>query len=382
MANFNPPPPVTGNPDMDAYLRMQQLQHQQGASEGAVPSGVAPNPTAPPPTESTPSFDVNALMAPFQAQAEQLYGGNPVFGHSAFATNHPRLANVLAGGLTSLSKWHTGPTTGDNIGNAAQMALAPEELARQRAIQKAQYPAAMIGPQMEMAEKGAQINRDNAYAEYMKGANTNRAQGQANLSNARTTSEPIKTAQGQEKIEQKTAEDMQHAKDFTSTLAFKTWAQNQKAKIAADKQHDPTGNATLNDKTQLYKTWQTQSDVINHQFNQQILDLKIKGKMGPGGLMEPATQADIDTVEAQRQEALNKHDIEGRASVKEVFGSEYEDMFDMRDGIQKEIQDRQTKAAQANAPKGMIFAQDPNGVLHQAPAGTKLPPGWKLKTHK
>jgi len=54
----------------------------------------------------------------------------------------------------------------------------------------------------------------------------------------------------------------------------------------------------------------------------------------------------------------------------------------MRDGIQKEIQDRQTKAAQANAPKGMIFAQDPNGVLHQAPAGTKLPAGWKLEKHK
>jgi len=40
---------------------------------------------------------------------------------------------------------------------------------------------------------------------------------------------------------------------------------------------------------------------------------------------------------------------------------------------------QQSQAAGGPAPNGKIRAIDPNGVLHEAPAGTPLPQGWKLQ---
>jgi hypothetical protein len=37
-----------------------------------------------------------------------------------------------------------------------------------------------------------------------------------------------------------------------------------------------------------------------------------------------------------------------------------------------------TPAMPSHGP-AMIRARDPKGVLHEAPAGTPLPPGWKLE---
>ena len=326
MANFqNMPPassPVTGNPDLDAYLKMQQ-QAQAAAATSSVPSGVAPDPYSTPaqPSESTPSFDINALMAPFQEKAEQLYGGNPVFGHSAFATNHPKLANILSSGLVAASNWRTGPTTGDNIGNAAQMALAPEELARQRAIEKAQYPAAMIGPQMAMMEKGAQINRDNAYADYMRGANSARAQGQANLSNAKTAVLPTQVQQGQQKINNTTVANSLAHEDRQAVVAQRAQEAieiNETRMAIANIQAQLKSNPNLQPKLEenFYKTLSTQIQGINARFDKisstPIIDPTT-------GLARPRTQSEIDALNQERDEEIGAEERVGQHASKTLF---------------------------------------------------------------
>lgn len=179
MANFNPQVPTGLNPE--DWMMAQTLQ--RFASNPSIAPQPSPTPGAPAPQAAPDSENdtdrLQAMLAPYQVEAQRLFGGNPVFGNSPFATNHPRLAGLLSNTLIAASHMGSGKTTAENIGIGAKEALAPMELARQRAIQQQMFPMQMLGPQVALGHNLAEMNELNARAGYYRGAQTDLANARA-----------------------------------------------------------------------------------------------------------------------------------------------------------------------------------------------------------
>lgn len=173
MANFNPQVPTGLNPE--DWMMAQTLQ--RFASNPSIAPQPSPTPGAPDSENDTDRLQ--AMLAPYQVEAQRLFGGNPVFGNSPFATNHPRLAGLLSNTLIAASHMGSGKTTAENIGIGAKEALAPMELARQRAIQQQMFPMQMLGPQVALGHNLAEMNELNARAGYYRGAQTDLANARA-----------------------------------------------------------------------------------------------------------------------------------------------------------------------------------------------------------
>lgn len=151
---------------------------------------IAPQPTSGP--MSNPDFlaQYQQILAPYQAKAQQIYGGDPVFGNSSFAQNHPTASHIMSNLLLAASKSQPGATVGDSIRIAANMALAPRQAQQQQQMKLAEAPGKLMSPELQLLQHLSQINyqnseiqRNKAYEDYLSGARTDQVEAAANAKN-------------------------------------------------------------------------------------------------------------------------------------------------------------------------------------------------------
>lgn len=159
-------------PDMD----------QTSSSQPAMQTAVAPAPMQRPDFRS----QYNEILAPYQANAQRIFGGDPVFGNSSFAQNHPTASHIMSSLLLAASKSQPGATVGDSIRIAAGMAMAPHEAWQNQQYNLATAPGKMMAPELQLMQHLSQMNyqnseiqRNKAYSDYLSGARTDQAEATA-----------------------------------------------------------------------------------------------------------------------------------------------------------------------------------------------------------
>lgn len=131
----------------------------------------------------------NTLPAPdlaaYQAQAQKLFGQNPVFGNSPFVQNHPVAANAISNVFLALQKSQPGMTPADSLRIIANMGLAPEQYKQQQGLNELNYVNQRAQQATELGSKLSEINLHNQQAAYYGGARTSLANAQADAAQAR-----------------------------------------------------------------------------------------------------------------------------------------------------------------------------------------------------
>lgn len=166
----------------DAIQRLASLAPQPPSNAG---SPGASNQGGQTPTQQISNTLPAPDLAAYQAQAQKLFGQNPLFGNTPFVQNHPVAANAISNVFLALQKSQPGMTPADSARIVANMGLAPQEYARQQGLNEFNYVNQRALQQTELNSKLAEINLHNQQASYYSGARTSLAEAQADAARAR-----------------------------------------------------------------------------------------------------------------------------------------------------------------------------------------------------
>jgi len=151
---------------------------------------VAPQTPSAQPNNNDMMAQYQSMLAPYQQRAQQIFGGNPVFGNSDFAQNHPTAAHVFSNLLLAASKAQPGATPADSIRIAAQMALTPREAGIQQQLNLARAPGELMAPELQLLQhlsqmryQNSEVGRNQAMSDYYSGAKSDLATAQAGRAN-------------------------------------------------------------------------------------------------------------------------------------------------------------------------------------------------------
>lgn len=164
--------------------------YNQSSNSG---NAIAPPPPQGPMQDQDFASQYQQILAPYQAKAQQIYGGNPYFGNSQFAQNHPTASHVMGNLLLGLAAYNPGAgpqSVGQGAAQAARMALAPHQYEQQQQLNIAEAPGKMMSPELQLMQhlsqmrfQNSEIQRNQAYSDYMSGARTAQAQATADAKN-------------------------------------------------------------------------------------------------------------------------------------------------------------------------------------------------------
>ena len=181
--------PDTGNsntgatPEWNAFLQNAESNTSHaGNPPAAASAGPTPARALPQHAPDNDPQGYSAFMAPWMAQAHQIFGQNPVFGNAAWA-NNTRVGRGLTAGIEALSQARPGATLADSLGVAAREFMAPEQIKREQALNEQNYVNQRTQQYFGIQKDLSQINENNARTAYMSGAQNDLAEARADRLN-------------------------------------------------------------------------------------------------------------------------------------------------------------------------------------------------------
>lgn len=185
--------PDTGNsntgatPEWNAFLQNAESNTSHaGNPPAAASAGPTPARALPQHAPDNDPQGYSAFMAPWMAQAHQIFGQNPVFGNAQWA-NNTRIGRGLTAGIEALSVARPGATLADSLGVAAREFMAPQQIAREQAMAENNYVNQRAQQYFGVQKDLSQINENNTRAAYMSGAQKDLAEARADRLNNPTS---------------------------------------------------------------------------------------------------------------------------------------------------------------------------------------------------